>query len=76
MEKKIIDFKQSIYELCKNDEALPGILFDLGFTDITKPGMIQTAGRFMTLPQGAQMKKIDLSVIREKLIDRGYDIKE
>lgn len=76
MENKIIDFSQSIYELCKGDEALSGILFDLGFTDITKPGMLQTAGRFMTLPKGAQMKKIDLSVIREKLIDRGYDIKE
>ncbi len=76
MEKKPIDLKKSVYELCSNDDALPGILSELGFTDITKPGMLQTAGRFMTLPKGAQMKKIDLSILKEKLMEKGYDIKE
>ena len=29
------------------------ILSDMGFTDITKPGMLNTVGRFMTLDKGA-----------------------
>lgn len=76
MEKKIIDLNKSVYELCSSDDALPEILSELGFTDITKPGMLMTAGRFMTLPKGAQMKKMDLSILKEKLIEKGYDIKE
>lgn len=74
MTEKYIDFNKTIYELCKDDTEIPIILSELGFKDITKPGMISTAGRIMTINKGAALKKIDVEVIKEKFINRGYKI--
>ena len=38
--------------------------------------MIQTAGRFMTIPKGAVMKKINIDRIIETLKAYGYQIVE
>lgn len=48
------------------------ILYQLGFHDIVKPGMINTVGRVMTRHKGATMKKIDFEVIEQALLDKGY----
>jgi selenophosphate synthetase-related protein len=55
---------------------IPNILKELGFKDITNPGMLNTAGRFMTIPKGAAMKKIPIETIKESFINHGYEIKE
>jgi selenophosphate synthetase-related protein len=73
---KIIDINKTVYELCKEYPEIPEILSGLGFKDITKPGMISTAGRFMTLPKGAAVKGLDLENIKHELILRGYEFKE
>ncbi len=73
MEKKL-DMKRTVYELCKEHPELPEILAELGFTEIIKPGMLATAGRFMTIPKGAAMKKLNLESIKETLELKGYDI--
>lgn len=72
MEEKIIDLNKSVYELCNEYKDLPKILHDLGFVDIIKPGMLQTAGRFMTIKKGATIKKINLDTIRDVLSQYGY----
>jgi selenophosphate synthetase-related protein len=74
MEKKTINLNKTIYELCSEYPDLPELLAKIGFKDITKPGMIATAGRFMTIPKGAAMKKIDLAVIEQTLADHGFEI--
>lgn len=71
-----IDINKSIFELCNEYPEIPEILSFLGFKDITKPGMISTAGRFMTLPKGAKAKGIDLEKIKQEFIRLGYEIKE
>ncbi|HHV51229.1 MAG TPA: DUF1858 domain-containing protein [Clostridiales bacterium] len=76
MKEKTIDFSKTVYELCSNDSEIKGILAQLGFTDITKPGMLATAGRFMTIPKGAALKKISLERIKQAFIENGYKIKE
>jgi hypothetical protein len=76
MEGKVINLKRSVYELCTEYPELPEILADLGFRDITKPGMLATAGRFMTLPKGAVMKKVELEVVKNKLLDSGFQVIE
>lgn len=76
MNEKVIDFSRTVYDLCSADEAVAGILAELGFTDILKPGMLATAGRFMTIPKGAAAKKIDLDRIRLAFTSRGYEIIE
>ena len=73
---KEIDFSKSVYELCSKDAGIIDILAELGFTDILKPGMLNTAGRFMTIPKGAAMKKIDFEKIRQVFINKGYDLAE
>lgn len=74
MNDKKIDLNKSVYELCSEYPELPGILSELGFKDITKPGMLATVGRFMTIPKGAAVKKIDLDKIRLTLSEHGFTI--
>lgn len=73
---KVIDFSKTLYEIYSKNPEIIDILYELGFHDITKPGMINTAGRFMTIPKGAAMKKISLEDIKKKIEDKGYTIQE
>ncbi len=74
MTEKIVDFNKTVYELCIDNDEIPTILAELGFKDITKPGMISTAGRFMTINKGAALKKIDIELIKEKFENLGYKV--
>ncbi len=65
-----------MYELCSENENIAEILSEIGFKDITKPGMINTAGRFMTIPKGAKAKGFNIEEIKKEFIERGYEIKE
>jgi hypothetical protein len=47
---------------------------ELGFSDITKPGMLNTAGRFMTIRKGALLKKISLEQIAGAFEKHGFVI--
>lgn len=73
---KEIRLKDSIYQLIQTYPELQDMIYRLGFTDIIKPGMLQTVGRFMNLIQGSDLKKIPLSLIKETLIENGFTIKE
>ncbi|MDD3414728.1 MAG: DUF1858 domain-containing protein [Lachnospiraceae bacterium] len=75
MNKKI-NLNNTVYELCKEYPEIADILSGLGFHDILKPGMLQTAGHFMTIPKGAAMKKINLEEIKETLTEQGFQIVE
>ena len=46
---KIVDFNDSLANILKQYPELLDILYDFGFTQIKAPGMLQTAGKFMTL---------------------------
>nr|WP_295971062.1 DUF1858 domain-containing protein [uncultured Bacillus sp.] len=73
---KIIDFHKTINELCAADPFVSEVMKELGFEQITKPGMLQTAGRVMTIKKGAQMRGIDLSHIKETFEKYGYTVKQ
>ncbi|UZT81602.1 DUF1858 domain-containing protein [Caproicibacterium sp. BJN0003] len=75
MEDKILDLKKTVYELCAADPGIAKILEEVGFQDITKPGMLATAGRFMTIPKGAALKKIDLETVKRAFAAHGYQVK-
>ncbi|MDY3196050.1 MAG: DUF1858 domain-containing protein [Paracholeplasma sp.] len=70
-----IDLNEKIIDLVKKDEKIKDILSELGFSEITKPGMIQTVGRFMSIYQGSSLRKIDIEVIKERFKSYGYQIK-
>jgi len=67
-----IDLNETVYTLCSKYPGLLEILSELGFTDITKPGMLQTAGRFITPVKGAALKHIPLERIIDALAAHGY----
>lgn len=74
--EKVVDFTKSVYDLCREDPEIIEIMKTLGFESISNPAMLNTAGRFMTIVKGAEMKKIDLDKIKEEFIKRGYSIKQ
>jgi hypothetical protein len=76
MADKILDLNRTVYELCTADPEILSILAEIGFTEITKPGMLATAGRFMKIPKGAALKKLDMEAIKQAFSERGYIIKE
>lgn len=47
---------------------------ELGFDSITNTAMLNTAGRIMTIPKGAAMKKIDMEIIEKVFEARGFDL--
>jgi hypothetical protein len=73
---KKINLKKTVYELCKDDSEIMAIMNELGFKSITNPAMLNTVGRYMTIPKGAAMKGIDLDKIKEAFQQRGYGIIE
>lgn len=72
----MIDLSRTIFELVSEFPELKETMVALGFKDITKPGMLQTAGKFMTLKKGSVMKNIDMETIKKKLLDDGFCVKE
>lgn len=73
---KVIDLRKTVYELCSSDLEVIEVMAELGFEQITQPGMLQSAGRFMTIPKGARLKKLDMDVIKKAFLDKGYSIEE
>lgn len=69
-----IDFSKSLYELVSQYPEMKEIMLGIGFNEITKPGMLQTAGRYMTIPKGAKMKKIPLETIIQAFEEAGFQI--
>ncbi|BCJ93309.1 hypothetical protein acsn021_08780 [Anaerocolumna cellulosilytica] len=73
---KNINGNQTVYQICKEYPQVADILEEIGFKDIKKPGMLQTAGRFMTLNKGAVMKKISTESMKEAFEKQGYNYTE
>jgi hypothetical protein len=73
---KILDLNQTIYELTTQYPEILTIMIEVGFENITKLGMLQTAGRVMTLPKGCRMKGIPLNTVKEAFENNGFTIKE
>jgi hypothetical protein len=73
---RVIDLSKSVYEICKEHPEVVAIMKDLGFENITNPGMLNTVGRFMTIPKGAAMKRIPLEKVKEAFAAKGYELKE
>ncbi len=73
-EARTLDLRKSVHDLCAQHPELEQAMAELGFTDIVKPGMLNTAGRFMTIPKGAMMKRLDMGTIVARLKQMGYGI--
>lgn len=72
--QKILNLNKSVFDLIKEYPEVADIMKDLGFEGITNPAMLNTAGRFMTIPKGAVMKNISMFRIKEVFQAHGFDI--
>ncbi len=73
---KVIDLSKSVHDICKQYPEMVGILKEMGFENIAAPGMLNTAGRIMTIPKGAVMKGIELQKLKDILVAKGFSIKD
>ncbi|KAF1304980.1 MULTISPECIES: DUF1858 domain-containing protein [Enterococcus] len=71
---KTIDFSRSLFDLVSEFPEIKDIMYSIGFEAITKPGMLQTAGRYVTIPKGAQMKKIPLETVVAAFEAQGFTV--
>ncbi|MGE5632087.1 MAG: DUF1858 domain-containing protein [Caulobacteraceae bacterium] len=74
--ERVIDFKKTVYELSRENPEIIEVMKELGFEHIANEGMLNTAGRFMTIPKGAAMKNISMDKIKAVFESKGYIIKE
>lgn len=73
---KEINLDQTLLSIVSQYPELIDLLYDFGFTQIKVPGMLQTAGRFMTLRSGCELRKIDIKLLELVLIEKGFTIKK
>ena len=71
-----INANETIYDLVIKHPKVKDIMAEIGFEHITKPGMLQSAGRVMTIKKGAAMKSIDMSKIERIFNENGFLLKE
>ena len=76
MGMKTVDFNDYLANIIQQYPELLDILYDLGFTQIKAPGMLQTAGKFMSLKMGCDLRKIDINALENYLIALGYTVND
>jgi len=69
-----ISREDSIYKLLSSYPDIKEVMIELGFTDIVKPGMLQSVGRIMNLQKGSNMKNLDMNLIKETFKKYGYEV--
>ena len=70
MEK--ISSKETIYNLVSKYPIVAVVMEEIGFKDITKPMMLQTAGKYMNLEKGSQIKGIPWAQIEKVFAEHGF----
>ena len=71
---RTIDLSRTVHDLVADNPEVATIMRDLGFADIAKPMALETVGRVMTIPRGAQIKGIDLASVVEALEAAGFEV--
>jgi hypothetical protein len=73
---KTIKSSDTIYALNNIYPEIIEILYNFGFKQIKMPQMIQTAGRFMTLKKGCEIKGFVYDELLNELHDNGFQVIE
>ncbi|NLX64334.1 MAG: DUF1858 domain-containing protein [Clostridiaceae bacterium] len=71
---KVIDLKKPVYELVKQYPEISGIMKSIGFEKISDPLMVNTVGRYMTIPKGAAIKKLNLDTVIKEFEAKGFTV--
>ena len=71
-----ISFDETVYSLIEKYPDIKDIMVTAGFENITKPGMLGTVGKVMTIRKGARMKGIGLEEVKSLFLQHGYITEE
>ncbi|MCH4057221.1 DUF1858 domain-containing protein [Lapidilactobacillus gannanensis] len=74
MTMKKVSLDMTVYELVQQQPTIVPVMVALGLDGVTNPGLLQTAGRFMTLRKGAKMKSISISSLVKQLQQAGFEV--
>lgn len=72
---KEINLQDSVFQIVTQYPEVKDIMINLGFSAIAKPGMLQSAGRYVTLSKGAKMKKIPWTQVEDAFVEQGFTFK-
>jgi DUF438 domain-containing protein len=75
IDSKTIDLDAAVLETCTKFPEVKDVMAGIGFDEITKPGRLQTMGRFMTLRKGAEHKGVDLNKMVAAFQAAGFAVK-
>lgn len=73
---KIIQLNNSLYDICQKHPEVISIMSELGFTHINKPGLLQTAGKVMTIEKGCKMRGIPFDMVTKTFEQHGFTLME
>ena len=71
---KKLDLNKPVFELVQEYPELVDVLKDLGFSEITKPAMLNSVGRITTIPKGAKMRNISMMKVVPALMSNGFEL--
>lgn len=71
---KKLDLDKTVYELTEQYPELVDIMAELGFTEITKKSVLHSVGKIMTIPKGANIKKIPMKDVIMTLMANGFEL--
>ena len=70
---KKLNKNAKLYDLASKYPEIVSLMDQLGFHEITLPGMLASAGRMVTIPVGARMKHIDWEEIERVFAAAGFE---
>lgn len=73
---KVIDLGKTVAELIGQYPELKDIMARLGLKGVLNPVMLNTAGKIMTIPKGAESMGISMDKVKEVLKENGFEVKE
>ncbi|MGN0075732.1 MAG: DUF438 domain-containing protein [Parafannyhessea sp.] len=71
---KYLDLNKSVHDLVEQYPEIVDVMVSLGFTEMAKPVALNSVGRVMTIPKGAQVKGIPLDRVLATLEDNGFSV--
>ncbi|RRF90881.1 MAG: DUF438 domain-containing protein [Coriobacteriaceae bacterium] len=71
---KYLDLNKSVHDLVEQYPEIVDVMVSLGFTEMAKPVALNSVGRVMTIPKGAQVKGISLDKVLDTLKDNGFTV--
>ena len=70
-----IDLDASVFETCTAHPEVKDLMAGAGFSEIVKPGMLQTMGKFMTIRKGCSVRGVNLDELVRTFQAHGLAVK-